>query len=144
RKVFMPLFIVFMLIIAACGSNNTTNNPSSNTSISNATTSNSNNNSANNSEQEAASTEPQMVTYQSENGPIEVPANPQSVVMLSFAFVGNVLALGVHVVGVDSWAVGRSLFINELTDVAIISEDDVEGVLNLERDLIIPSSTPAN
>ena len=140
----MPLFIVFMLIIAACGSNNTTNNPSSNTSISNATTSNSNNNSANNSEQEAASTEPQMVTYQSENGPIEVPANPQRVVMLSSGYVGNVLALGVPVVGVDSWAVGSSLFTNQLKDVAIISEDDVEGVLNLEPDLIIASSTTAN
>ncbi|MCR8657354.1 iron-hydroxamate ABC transporter substrate-binding protein [Paenibacillus endoradicis] len=123
RKLFMPLLIVFMIIMAACGNNN-----------------------ANNTAQQESSTttEPEFVTYESENGPIKVPAKPERVVMLSSGYVGNVLALDVPVVGVDSWAVGSSLFADKLKDVAIISEDDVEGVLNLEPDLIIASSTTAN
>jgi len=124
----MPLLIVFMLIMAACGSNN-----------------NSNTNANNTTQQEVSTTsEPEFVTYESENGPIKVPANPQRVVMLSSGYVGNVLALGIPVVGVDNWAIGSSLFADKLKDVAIISEDDVEGVLNLEPDLIIASSTTAN
>lgn len=132
----MPLLIVFMLIIAACGSNNATNSSSN---------SNSNTNVNNITQQEASTTtEPEFVTYESENGPIQVPAKPERVVMLSSGYVGNVLALGIPVVGVDSWAIGSSLFADKLKDVAIISEDDVEGVLNLEPDLIIASSTTAN
>ena len=46
---------------------------------------------------------PETITYESENGPIEVPADPQRVVVLS-SFAGNVMALDVNLVGVDSWS----------------------------------------
>lgn len=43
------------------------------------------------------------IIYQSEKGPVEVPADPKRVVVLS-SFAGNVMALDVHLVGVDSWS----------------------------------------
>ncbi|URN96585.1 MAG: iron-hydroxamate ABC transporter substrate-binding protein [Candidatus Pristimantibacillus lignocellulolyticus] len=134
RKIFMPLLIVFMLIIAACGSNNTTNNASNNTP---STTNNS-------QQEEPVNTEPQFVTYQSETGPIEVPANPQRVVVLAAFNAGSLLALDVPVVGVDEWAAGNSNYADKLKDVAIVSEGDVEGILNLDPDLIIAAPTTAN
>lgn len=138
----MPLFIVFMLIIAACG-NNTTNNANNNTT--NTSNSIASNAAVNNSQQEQpTTTEPQLVTYQSENGPIQVPANPQRVVVLASFNAGSLLALEVPVVGVDEWAAGNSNYADKLKDVAIISEDDIEGVLNLEPDLIIAAPTTAN
>lgn len=82
-------------------------------------------------------------TYQSETGPIEVPDNPQRVVVLS-GYTGNILDLGVPVVGVDTWSKTNPTFTEELKDVKEVSEDDLEGILELEPDLIIALSTVKN
>lgn len=79
-------------------------------------------------------------TYQSETGPIEVPAHPQRVVVLS-GYTGNILDLGVPVIGVDTWSKTNPTFVEELKDVKEVSEDDLEGILELEPDLIIALST---
>lgn len=42
-----------------------------------------------------------MITYQSENGPVEVPAQPKRIVGLTNA--PNVVALGGTLVGIDEW-----------------------------------------
>lgn len=39
-----------------------------------------------------------MITYQSENGPIEVPAEPERVVVINGAVSGAVMAMGVNIV----------------------------------------------
>src|SRR5690625_506056 len=85
----------------------------------------------------------ETVTYEAETGPIEVPANPERVVILS-GYTGNVLHLGVNVVGVDVWSKDNPTFEEELKDVAEVSEDDLEGILELEPDLIIALSTVNN
>ena len=82
-------------------------------------------------------------TYQSETGPVEVPKNPQRVVLLS-GFTGNVLSLGVNVVGVDTWSKNNPTFAEEMTDVAEVSEDNIEKIIELEPDLIIGLSTAKN
>ncbi len=82
----------------------------------------------------------EMITYQSETGPIEVPATPERVVVLS-GYTGNLIHLGVNIVGIDVWSKSNPTFEKELEDVAEVSEDDLEGIMELEPDLIIALST---
>ncbi|MBB2482022.1 iron-hydroxamate ABC transporter substrate-binding protein [Bacillus sp. APMAM] len=76
------------------------------------------------------------ITYQSENGPVEVPAHPKRVVVLS-SFAGNVMSLGVHLVGVDSWSKMNPNFKDKLKGVAEVSDENLEKIIELNPDLII-------
>lgn len=63
-------------------------------------------------------------TYQSEDGPVEVPVHPERVIVLS-TYAGNVISLGVPLVGVDVWSKKSPIFEKDLKDVAeVISEPD--------------------
>jgi iron complex transport system substrate-binding protein len=115
KKRFIP-YLLLLILISACGNTDATKEE---------------NNTA------------ETVTYESETGPIEVPADPQRVVILS-GYTGNVIHLGVHVVGVDTWSKNNPTFAEELKDVEEVSEDDLEEIMELEPDLIIASSTVNN
>lgn len=91
----------------------------------------------------SAETTPETITYESENGPIEVPADPQRVIVLS-TYTGNAMALDVPLVGVDSWSKMNPRFESQLTDIEEVSEDDLEKIIELDPDLIIGSSTMKN
>lgn len=91
----------------------------------------------------AAETTPDTITYESENGPVEVPADPQRVIVLS-TYSGNAMALDVPLVGVDSWSKANPRFESLLTDVEEVSEDNLEKIIELDPDLIIGSSTMKN
>lgn len=119
KKLLMPLLLI-VLIVSACGDTNNKDeiNPSN-------------------------SSDSETITYESETGPIEVPANPERVVVLS-GYTGDVLHLGVNVVGVDTWSKNNPTFAEELKDVKEVSEEDLEGILELEPDLIIALSTVQN
>ncbi|MDY0395136.1 hypothetical protein RWE15_12790 [Virgibacillus halophilus] len=83
------------------------------------------------------------ITYQSENGPVKVPAHPKRVVVLS-TFAGNVMSLGVNVVGVDAWSKSNPRFQDKLKDVEEVSEDNIEKIMELNPDLIIGLSDLKN
>jgi iron complex transport system substrate-binding protein len=85
----------------------------------------------------------EFITYESETGPIEVPADPQRVILLS-GFTGNVLDLGVNVVGVDVWSKNNPTFAEELKDVEEVSDESLEKIIELEPDLIIGLSNIKN
>lgn len=76
------------------------------------------------------------ITYESENGPVEVPADPQRVVVLS-SFAGNVMDLDVNLVGVDAWAKMNPQWEEDLADVEEVTDESLEKILELEPDLII-------
>lgn len=119
---FLLLLLVFSL--AACGSSadNTEN--------------------TNKDKENASETvESDTITYQSENGPVEVPANPQRVIVLS-TYAGNVLALDVPLVGVDSWSKVNPRY--ELDGVEEVTDENLEKIIELEPDLIIGLSTMKN
>lgn len=125
RKALLPLLAIFMLIVSACGNNNN----------------NAGNNAANNANKEDK--KPTTITYQSESGPVQVPAEPKRVVVLS-SFAGNVMALGVNLVGVDSWSKMNPRFEDKLKDVQEVSDENLEKILELNPDLIIGLSTIKN
>ncbi|MCR8642831.1 iron-hydroxamate ABC transporter substrate-binding protein [Paenibacillus sp. N1-5-1-14] len=91
---------------------------------------------------DAKQPEKTTITYQTESGPLEVPANPKRVVVLS-SYAGNVMSLGVNLVGVDSWSKLNPRF-DKLKDVAEVSAENVEKIIELNPDLIIGSSTDKN
>src|SRR5690625_7480043 len=62
------------------------------------------------------------ITYESENGAVEVPADPKRVVVIS-TFSGNVMALYVHLVGVDVWFSYHPRFITESLDDQEVTEE---------------------
>lgn len=87
--------------------------------------------------------QPKTITYLSETGPIEVPANPKKVILLS-GFTGNVIDLGVNIVGVDVWSKNNPTFKDELKDVEEVSDENLEKIIELEPDLIIGLSNIKN
>jgi iron complex transport system substrate-binding protein len=84
------------------------------------------------------------ITYQSENGPIEVPAEPQRVVVLSSFNSGQVMALGVNIVGVDSWSKANPQYEEFIKNAVEVSDENLEVIIELEPDLIIATNTNNN
>ncbi|MEK3800644.1 ABC transporter substrate-binding protein [Peribacillus sp. FSL H8-0477] len=79
------------------------------------------------------------ITYEAESGPIKVPSDPQRVVILS-GYVGDMLELGINVVGMDSWSFDHPDFAKKYPDAEVVESSDFEKILELNPDLIIGSS----
>ena len=121
KKRLFPFILLLVLLISACSNGSTEKEETAN----------------------KEETESETVTYQSETGPVEVPSNPKRVVLLS-GFTGNVLSLGVEVVGVDTWSKNNPTFEEELKDVTEVSDENLEKIIEVEPDLIIGLSTIKN
>ncbi|EJQ40930.1 MULTISPECIES: iron-hydroxamate ABC transporter substrate-binding protein [Bacillus cereus group] len=119
KKLFISLTVLFVLVMSACSNGST------------------------DKKNDAKSKKSETITYQSENGKVEVPANPQRVVVLS-SFAGNVMSLGVNLVGVDSWSKQNPRFDSKLKNVAEVSDENVEKIAELNPDLIIGLSNIKN
>lgn len=113
-KRLLPFLLLFVLILSACNNGKTQEDAKSKT-----------------------------ITYHSENGPIEVPSDPQRVIVLS-TYVGDVMALDVNLVGVDSYSKMNPRFDKVLRDVEEVSDESLEQIIELDPDLIIGSSTINN
>jgi len=96
-----------------------------------------------NSNEEASENKSGTIIYESENGPIKVPADPKRVVVLS-SFAGNVMSLGVNLVGVDSWSKMNPRFDDKLKNVEEVSDESLEKIIELDPDLIIGLSNINN
>jgi iron complex transport system substrate-binding protein len=117
----MPLLLLLVLVISACSNESTTKE----------------------SQSSAKEEKKETIIYQSENGPIEVPAHPERVVVLS-SFAGHVMALDVNLVGVDSWSKMNPRFQEKLKDVEEVSDENIEKIIELNPDLIIGLSNIKN
>lgn len=120
--------ILFVFILSACGEESS-NNEHHNKKESN--------------EEKAESSSSDTIIYESENGPVKVPANPQRVVVLG-SYAGNVMALDVNLVGVDAWAKMNPRFKDALEDVEQVTDEDLEKIIELDPDLIIGLSNTKN
>jgi len=121
KKMLIPL-LTLMLFISACG--NPAAQPSEGSTSKNSASSG-------------------TITYQSESGPIQVPADPKRVVVLS-SFAGSVISLGVNLVGVDSWSKMNPNFDAKLKNVQEVSDENLEKIIELDPDLIIGLSSIKN
>ncbi|WP_100372302.1 iron-hydroxamate ABC transporter substrate-binding protein [Bacillus sp. FJAT-45037] len=119
KTVIIPFLMLLVLLISACGSNSEETSPA---------------------EEEQAGT----FTYESENGPIEVPADPQRVVVLSSFNAGSVMALDVNIVAVDSWAKMNERYAPYIEDAEEVTDESLEKIIELDPDLIIAAPTNNN
>ncbi|QFF97665.1 ABC transporter substrate-binding protein [Psychrobacillus glaciei] len=121
KKLILPFILMCVLIISACG------NSSKNQSAGD----------------ENKKDENETITYQSENGPIEVPAHPKRVVVLT-GNAGDLISLGINIVGVDEWSKESPLLKDQLKDIKAVSDEDLEKIIELKPDLIIGASDNNN
>lgn len=146
RLLLSVLVVLSVLFISACG-NNAANNGSTSaaTSPSPSASAGAGENAASGSPSASpsgAAAENGTVTYSSELGPVEVPAHPQRIVALTYA--PNVLFLGGTLVGVDEWTAKNPLFADKVKDVPVVSEDNLEKIVEADPDLIIADATSKN
>ncbi|REE55331.1 iron complex transport system substrate-binding protein [Paenibacillus taihuensis] len=153
KILLLPLIFVLCIAISACGSKNenngtaSTNNAAKNETTTNATTSNASadanaNASSNDAASTASGSDSAKVTYESELGPVEVPAHPVRIVALTNA--PNVLSLNGTLVGVDEWTSKNPLFTEKLTGVPVVSEDNLEKIVEANPELIITDASSKN
>jgi iron complex transport system substrate-binding protein len=138
KKWLIPFLMSLSLMVSACGNAST---PAPN----NAGGSETNQQQATKTEEKPnanAEAKPEMITYQSENGPVEVPAQPKRIVGLTNA--PNVVALGGTLVGIDEWTKKNPLFTDKVKDVEVVSDETMEKILALQPDLIIAGSWMKN
>lgn len=138
RFVVPVVLLLLAMMIGACG-NNASNGESSSTGAS-PSSSPSASGPAPSASDSAARTG--TIAYPSEIGPIEVPAHPQRIVALTNA--PNVLSLNGTLVGADEWTNKNPLFAEKLNGVAVVSEDNLEKIVELDPDLIIADAASKN
>ncbi|MGE4572474.1 MAG: iron-hydroxamate ABC transporter substrate-binding protein [Candidatus Izemoplasmatales bacterium] len=85
-----------------------------------------------------------LVAYESEEGTIMVPEYPQRIVVLATYNTGHVLAAGGQLVGATSWDFLNERYDEYLQGVQEVSENNVEGIIALNPDLIIAQPGIAN
>ncbi|WP_028560567.1 iron-hydroxamate ABC transporter substrate-binding protein [Paenibacillus pinihumi] len=131
KKLFVPIVLLLVMMLSACGGNQAVNTAKGSDSSSEP---------AQNTNTQDSGT----VTYQSEDGPVEVPKNPQRVVVLTRFLTGNVMALDVPLIGVDEMSKENPRFAERLKDVESVSDESLEKIMQLQPDLIIGLSGIAN
>lgn len=114
KKLFITSLFFLVLLLAACGNNDT------------------------NKEETEGETKSDTFTYDSETGPIEVPTDPQRVITLTNG--PNALALDANIVGIDDWTKMNPLFQERLDGVEVVTEENLEKIIELDPDLIIAGS----
>jgi len=126
KKLYVSSVLILALLLSACSSNqaSNTNNPSITPEVS----------PSNETSNESTS---DTFIYESEDGPVEVPTNPQRVVVITRFLTGNVMALDVPVVGVDEMSKENPNFKEQLADVEAVTDESLEKIIELNPDLII-------
>lgn len=122
KKILIAMLIMIILISVGCS-----NEPS---------------NDLNEEQQEDKNTE--TITYKSENGDIEVPKNPQRIVVLYGTLSGHVMALDGNIVGVEKWSMDNPNYEGYLDNAVEVSDENIEKIMDLDPDLIITGSTNKN
>lgn len=127
KTVILAAAMSLMLLLSACGTSAPANNTGSANSSSTQTESNS----------EAATAEQATTTrtVQTVKGEIEVPINPQRVVVNWYA--GDVYALDLNIVGYSGWAQETMPFYDKMKDSTKIENWEPEDVMALDPDLIV-------
>ncbi|MGO1527647.1 iron-hydroxamate ABC transporter substrate-binding protein [Senegalia sp. (in: firmicutes)] len=122
KKILIAMLIMIILISVGCS-----NEPS---------------NDLNEEPQKDKNTE--TITYKTENGDIEVPKNPQRIVVLYGTLSGHVMALDGNIVGVEKWSMDNPNYEGYLDNAVEVSDENIEKIMDLDPDLIITGSTNKN
>ncbi len=89
-------------------------------------------------------TQSETFTYQSEHGDIELPTDPERIVVLDASAAGAVLLFDGSVVGHEQWTGHNALFQDRLKNSTEVATDNLEQILALNPDLIVTSPSNEN
>ncbi|MBN8251625.1 iron-hydroxamate ABC transporter substrate-binding protein [Priestia flexa] len=118
KRLTIPFLLLLTLLVSACGNN------------------------AETVSQNEGGNKSETFTYEAENGSVEVPKDPKRIIALSNG--PNVMSLDGKLVGIDEWSSANPLFKEKVKGVEVVSEDDLEKIMELEPDLIIAGSEMKN
>lgn len=144
-RLLLPFLLIMGVILGACGNNASDNSASPSSSASSGSSPSASvdaSEPAASPSASASSSASGTIAYESELGPVEVPAHPQRIVALGYA--PNVLSLGGTLVGVDEWTNKSPHFTEKLKGVEVVSEDNLEKIIELDPDLIVVDASSKN
>lgn len=85
------------------------------------------------------------VKYTTDEGEeIDIPKDPQRIVIMASGYFGNLKELDANIVGVHHLVKDSKVLEPEIGDIELIEDNNMEQVLNLDPDLIITYSTDEN
>ncbi|GGP08303.1 ABC transporter substrate-binding protein [Oceanobacillus neutriphilus] len=128
KSLFFLISALFLIFLAACNDNSQEDN-----------------NAEASDEESNESSESETKTFTTDSGDeVEVPADPERIVVLHPTYIGALLKFGHEPVGV-SFYVDQDEVLNEATEgIERIDPEDVESIINLEPDLIVATATDPN
>lgn len=140
RKFVLFLSVLtFIVVLAACGNSNAESDEETEAE-------NEDSEESGSASTEDASNETKMFTTDS-GEEVEVPADPERIVVLHPTYVGALVKFGHPPVGVPEYITGNKV-LNEATEdidsLEYINPDDLEQISNLDPDLIITHNTNEN
>lgn len=134
KNLLLLISALFLIILVACNNENEPDRVDSNEDISNEV-----------SQNEATPDSDETKIFTTDSGDeVEVPVDPKKIIVLHPAYVGALVMFGHNPVGVPFY-VDQDEVLNEATEgIERIDPEDVEGITNLEPDLIIATATDPN
>lgn len=137
----ITLLLCLTLLLSAC-SGPANSNARTNTAQSPTIGTESNANNSSNAANGNTTGSSEMVTYSAVNGEVQIPKNPQRIVMVAGAFTGHLLALGLKPVGTGDESF-NGYTEGKLDDVVNIGNDvPYEKIMELQPDLIVVWNDP--
>lgn len=133
KKLSVPFVLFLVILLSACGGNPTNKSTNVGSPSAVSTTDAPSDNESSSTTSDSSDT----FTYQSENGPVEVPTHPQRVIVITRFLTGNVMALGVPLVGVDEMSKSNPNFEEKLAKTEVVTDESLEKIIELNPDLII-------
>ncbi|MFB9861262.1 ABC transporter substrate-binding protein [Salinicoccus siamensis] len=128
------LMVFIVMLMAACGGG------TSSESDSNGETSD-----AKEETSESGIEDKEMVSYTTDAGEeVEIPEDPQRIVILATSYFGNLMQMDANVVGVHERVTESEVLKPYTEDIELIEEGNVEQVMSLNPDLIIAFNSDQN
>lgn len=145
RKTIIPILMGLILIMSGCSSQGTEKTSGSNEEQpAKQQETEENHQESDQSDADQQDVMSATITYQSENGPIEVPAKAERIVVLSTFTSGSVMALNGPIVGIDEWSTNNPKYQDYIKDAVVVSDESLEKIIELNPDLIIVPSSSKN
>ena len=132
-KKFISLFALLMvLVLAACGNSEESSEEATDESAAGEAGGGSNESG-------------EMVTYTTDAGEeIEIPEDPQRIVILGMSYFGNLMHMDANVVGAHARVTESEVLEPYTEGIELIEEGNIEQVMNVDPDLIITFNSDEN
>ncbi|MFC3418961.1 ABC transporter substrate-binding protein [Salinicoccus hispanicus] len=136
KRLISIITLMMVLVLAACGNSEESSESSVEENEGSASEA---------SSEESTEASGGMVSYTTDAGEeIEIPEDPQRVVILATSYFGNVMQLEANVVGAHARVTESDVLEPYTEDIELVEDGNIEQVMNLDPDLIITFNSDEN